>query len=257
MRWSSNILPMISQFPNAPLALAQIPILLRGEPAPMRFWIAEWRPARMCLYVALVIAGTAAFGMVVGTWRDPVQGLYNAIKFPLIVLLTAIGNGLLNGMLAPLLGTNISFRQSLVAVVMSFTIAAAVLGACSPIVAFVIWNAPALSATSADSRMTHSFILITVVAVIAVAGIAANVRLWHLLRQLSGSDSSSCPNCVGLARRQPSPGQPNFMDTPALRRVADVASAISPRRRVARKLFRVGFPLSSKAFLLAPTKTEL
>ncbi len=174
-----------------PFALAQIPTLLRGEARPIQLWIAEWSAARMCLYVAVIVAGTAAFGLVVGAWRDPVQGLYTAIKFPLIVLLTAAGNGLLNGMLAPLLGTNISFRQSLLAVLMSFTIAAAVLGACAPLIYFIIWNAPVLSATTASSTTTHSIILLTVVATIALAGIVANARLLQLLRQLSGSRGSA------------------------------------------------------------------
>lgn len=171
----------------APFALAQIPTLLRGEPQPIQLWIAHWSAARLWLYVAVIVAGTAAFGAAVGSWRAPVQGLYTAIKFPLIVLLTTLGNGLLNGMLAPLLGTNISFRQSLLAVFMSFTIAAAVLGAFAPLVYFAIWNAPALSTKGASSATTHSFILLTVVAAIAVAGIVANVRLLQLLRQLSGT----------------------------------------------------------------------
>jgi hypothetical protein len=176
---------------TAPFALAQIPTLLRGEPQPIQLWIAHWSAARLFLYVAVIIAGTAAFGLVVGAWRDPMQGLYTAIKFPLIVLLTAAGNGLLNGMLAPLLGTNISFRQSLLAVLMSFTIAAAVLGACAPLIYFIIWNAPPLSAKAASSAMTHSTILVMVVATIALAGIAANARLLQLLRQLSGSQASA------------------------------------------------------------------
>ena len=175
----------------APLALAQIPTLLRGEVRPIQLWIAEWSSARLCLYVAVIVAGTAAFGLVVGAWRDPVQGFYTAIKFPLIVLLTAAGNGLLNGMLAPLLGTNISFRQSLLAVLMSFTIAAAVLGACAPLIYFVIWNAPMLSDKTASASTTHSFILLMVVAAIALAGIVANARLLQLLRQLSGSPASA------------------------------------------------------------------
>lgn len=182
---------ILARTTDAPLALAQIPTLLRGEVHPIQLWIAEWSAARMCLYVVVIIAGTAAFGLVVGAWRDPVQGLYTAIKFPLIVLLTAAGNGLLNGMLAPLLGTNISFRQSLLAVLMSFTIAAAVLGACAPLIYFIIWNAPVLSVGTTGTATTHSIILLTVVATIALAGIAANARLLQLLRQLSGSQASA------------------------------------------------------------------
>lgn len=174
-----------------PLALGQIPTLLRGEPGPIQLWIGDWRASRVLLYAAVTVAGTAAFGMVVGSWRDPMQGLYTAIKFPLIVLLTALGNGLLNGMLAPLLGTNISFRQSLLAVLMSFTIAAAVLGACAPLIYFAIWNAPALANNTATAATTHGYILMMFVAVIALAGIVANARLLQLLRQLSGSQPSA------------------------------------------------------------------
>jgi len=177
---------------TAPLAIAQIPTLLRGEPGPIVLWIGEWRAARVALYISVIVAGTAAFGWALGAWRDPLQGLYTAIKFPLIVLLTALGNGLLNGMVAPLLGTNISFRQSLLAVLMSFTIAAAVLGACGPLIYFAIWNSPAYSAeVGGVTLMMHNVIFLALVAAMAVAGVAGNVRLYELLRNLSGSDGAA------------------------------------------------------------------
>jgi hypothetical protein len=89
-----------------------------------------------------------------------------------------------------LLGTNISFRQSLLAVLISFTIAAAVLGACSPLIYFIIWNAPAFSSQNQETTLTvHSFIFVAFVAAMAAAGIAGNLRLFQLLKQLSGSDS--------------------------------------------------------------------
>ena len=175
--------------PLSPVSLAQVPTLLRGEPGPILIWIGEWRASRVLLYVAVIIVGTASFGWTLGAWRDPLQGLYTAIKFPLIVLLTALGNGLLNGMLAPLLGTNISFRQSLLAVLMSFTIAATVLGACAPLIYFVIWNAPAFSLEARGAtQMMHNLTFLGLVAAMAVAGVAGNVRLYELLRQLSGRD---------------------------------------------------------------------
>ena len=146
----------------------------------------------MLLYSAVIVVGTAAFGGAVGVWRDPVQGLYTAIKFPLIILITALGNGLLNGMLAPLLGTHISFRQSLLAVFMSFTIAAAVLGACSPLMYFIVWNAPPFATRTDPATMTmHSFIFVALVAAMAAAGIAGNVRLLQLLRNISGNGTAA------------------------------------------------------------------
>jgi hypothetical protein len=172
-------------------ALEQIPTLLRGEARPIQSWIAEWNSSRMILYTLVIVAGTAAFGGAIGIWRDPLQAVYTAIKFPLIIMLTALGNGLLNGMLAPLLGINISFRQSLLAIFMSFTIASAVLGACSPLIYFMVWNTPPFDATSAAAGSTHRLIYFLLVAIMAIAGIAGNVRLLQLLRKLSGHDTSA------------------------------------------------------------------
>jgi hypothetical protein len=125
-----------------------------------------------------------------GWWRDPLQALYTAIKFPLIVLLTATANAMLNVMLAPLLGLNIPFRQSFLAILMSFTIAGAILGSFAPIVAFAIWNAPPLLEHSRETSGAYSFILFTFVVIIAFAGITSNFRLLQLLRHLSGGKRS-------------------------------------------------------------------
>jgi hypothetical protein len=81
---------------------------------------------------------------------------------------------------------NIPFRQSFSAILMSFVIAAAILGAFSPLLAFMVWNAPSMS-PEAVSGSTYSFIKLTHVAVIAFAGITGNVRLFQLLAQLGGS----------------------------------------------------------------------
>lgn len=169
------------------LTREEIPVLLRGEAGPTSEWVREWRAARVLLYVAIIFAGAGLFGAAIGCWRAPLQGIYSALKFPLVVLLTALGNALLNSMLAPLLGLNLNLRQSLLAVLMSFTIAAAILGAFSPLMFFVIWNTPPLEPGASISTTAHSFILLTETAIIALAGTMANVRLLQLLQNLSGS----------------------------------------------------------------------
>ena len=108
------------------------------------------------------------------------------IKLPLILLLTALGNALLNAMLAPLLGLNITLRQSFAAVLMSFAITAAVLGAFSPLLAFAVWNAPPMT-PDIKSTLVYGFIKLTHVVVIAFAGIVGNARLFQLLTQLGNS----------------------------------------------------------------------
>jgi len=165
---------------------ARLGLLLRGEVQALTAWSATWDPERIVRHIGIIVIGAGLYGAAMGFWRDPLQALYTAIKFPLIILLTATANAALNAMLAPLLGLNISFRQSFLAILMSFTIAGAILGSFAPIVAFVIWNAPPLGLRSAASAGPYAFILLTFVVVIAFAGVAANLRLLQLLRHLGG-----------------------------------------------------------------------
>jgi hypothetical protein len=165
---------------------ARLSVLLRGEVESLQSWSAQWNAPRLLSHLAIIIVGAGAYGATVGWWRDPLQALYTAIKFPLIILLTATGNAMLNVMLAPLLGLNIPFRQSFLSILMSFTIAGAILGSFAPIVAFVIWNSPPMSPNAWESAGPYCVILLTFVVVIAFAGITANLRLLQLLRKLGG-----------------------------------------------------------------------
>jgi hypothetical protein len=173
------------QAPSDKLNPREISVLLRGELEPITAWSGRWSARRFALYVAVIIVGAGLYGAAMGWWRDPQQALYVAIKFPLIILLTTAGNALLNAMLAPLLGLNIPFRQSCSAILMGFTVTAAILGAFSPLMAFLVWNAPPMSPEV--SGATYSFIKLSHVAAIAFAGTMGNARLFQLLAQLGGS----------------------------------------------------------------------
>jgi hypothetical protein len=162
-------------------------LLLRGEPLDLCEWLNRGERRRLVVCFATILIGAGSYGAAMGFWRAPIQGLYVAIKFPIIILLTTFANSLLNAMIAPLLGLNISLRQSFLAVLLSFTIVSAILGAFSPLAAFVIWNAPPLSSASQNFNSTYSFIQLMHVGVIAFAGIVGNLRLYQLLRQLSGT----------------------------------------------------------------------
>jgi hypothetical protein len=164
-----------------------LPILLRGEVGPIRNWLESSGTRRWVLCLAVILVGTALFGAAVGSWRDPLQAGYTAIKFPLIILMTTLGTGLLNAMLAPLLGLNLSLRQSLLAVLLSFTIAAAILGASSPLIYFLVWNTPPLVSNGRGATSAHSLLLVSQTVAIAFAGGSANLRLLQLLRELAGS----------------------------------------------------------------------
>jgi hypothetical protein len=169
---------------------SQISVLLRGDPPVLREWTERWEPRRLALWLSVIIGGAGGYGAAMGYWRDPLQALFVAIKFPLIVLLTTLGNALLNAMLAPLLGLNLGLRQSFLAVLMSFTITAAILGSFSPLVAFMVWNAPSIT-DARGSGGAYGVIQLTHVGVIAFAGIVGNLRLAQLLRLLSGKSATA------------------------------------------------------------------
>ena len=160
--------------------------LLRGEAAAISAWSGQWDARRLASHITIIVLGAGCYGAAMGWWRDPQQALFVAIKFPLILLLTALGNALINGMFAPLLGLNIPFRQSFSAVVMSFAITSAILGSFSPLIAFMTWNAPPMS-PQAVTGPAYSLIKLVHIVVIAFAGVVGNARLFQLLAQLGGN----------------------------------------------------------------------
>jgi hypothetical protein len=170
---------------NPSLTWRELPVLLRGEEQRLTRWLGASTGASVSVCVGLIVIGAGLGGAAMGAWRSPEQALYTAIKLPLILLLTTLGNGLLNALLAPLLGLNLGFRQTALAVLFSIAIAAVILGAFSPLVLFLVWNLPPMS--SAEQRGTaYAVMLVSQVAVIAFAGIASNLSLLRLLRSLGG-----------------------------------------------------------------------
>jgi len=167
---------------------AEIGSLLRGEAAQLDLCTERRNLWRLPVCLTVIVFGAGLYGAAMGCWRAPLQALYVAIKFPLIILLTTLGNALLNAMLAPLLGLNISLRQSMLAVLFSFTVASTILGAFSPLTAFMVWNTPSLSGSVNDVSIgTYNLVQLTHVAVIAFSGVAGNLRLAQFLHRLSGN----------------------------------------------------------------------
>ncbi len=160
--------------------------LLRGEAGRLTAWLST--PVRPWWEsVGLIVVGAGLYGAAVGGWRSPLQATFTATKLPLILLLTAGGNAALNAILAPLLGLNLGWRQTVLAILASFAIGAVILGSVSPLVWFQIWNLPAMEAGWDQRGQAFYLVQVTQVGVIAFAGIAGNLRLHQLLHHISGS----------------------------------------------------------------------
>jgi hypothetical protein len=162
-------------------------LLLRADPETLCAWLRNWRASRVGWCLLAIIGGAGLYGAAMGGWRNAQQALYTGLKLPLVLLLTTLGNGLLNGMLAPLLGLRLDFRQTLLVILMSFAITALVLGGLAPVAAFVVWNTPPLTSVTRLSSVNYGVLQLAHVAAISLAGVLGNVRLVPLLERWSGS----------------------------------------------------------------------
>jgi hypothetical protein len=155
--------------------------LLCGEPQTVVDWIDDRGAAGLVSCIGVIVVGCGLYGASVGLWRSPLQAVYVAVKMPLVILLTATGNAVLNGVLAQLLGTGLSFRQTSLAIIMSFAVAAIILASLSPLVLFLLVNTPPFSGDGHGGEV----MLVALVAAIAFAGIVANVRLLGFIEHAS------------------------------------------------------------------------
>ncbi len=157
--------------------------LLRGDSCDVAAWLDERNVPWWFSCVAVIVLGCGLYGGALGSWHGERQAAYAAVKFPLLVLLTTAGNAILNGMLAQLLGTGLSFRQTTLAILLSFTIMAMIVAAFSPLLLFQVANTPPIS----DGRAGHAPLQVMNFAIIAFAGVMANIRLLQVVEQFSGT----------------------------------------------------------------------
>lgn len=79
--------------------LEQIMVVCQGDPTAIRgVFVQQGSWLGFCL--SAIIIGSGIYCATIDLGRAPLQACYRAIKFPLLLLLTAAGNALLNGMLA-------------------------------------------------------------------------------------------------------------------------------------------------------------
>lgn len=171
-------------------AAAATPIsIVRGDARSCLLWLEpRYFVGKSMLAAAIIIAGCGLYGGAIGTWRDPMMGLFVGIKFPLLIFLTLIVNGLINGMLAMVIGSGLGFRQTIQCQLMSFMIFALMLGSLSPIAFGMAWNSPPSDSPDRElAQHAKDLQLLVHTLVIAWAGIIANHKLFRMLHAKTGS----------------------------------------------------------------------
>lgn len=133
--------------------------------------------------LALILVGGAAYGWVFGWWRGTEQALYAAIKLPLLLILVAVIAAVASSMLGTMLGARLSFAQTVVCLLASLGITAAILGGLAPISAFLVAHA-AEPSKDPSSLSTAQAILSWHVVVVGVAGWVGVSKLGTMLSRL-------------------------------------------------------------------------
>ena len=130
----------------------------------------------------LIVLGSALYGAAMGIWRGPDLAVYVAIKLPLLLIVTALVNSLAYGMWAARLGLELSIGECLRTVLLSFALAALVLGALAPVVGY--FSLALQRPTDPRALAAHNLLGLAHVAAVALAGTLAVARQVGWLRAL-------------------------------------------------------------------------
>ena len=170
-------------------SMRELPLLCQGRPEALKGWLENPTGARLAACVAAIVAGCGAYGFTLGLWRAPLMGGFVAVKLPLLIFLTLLTNGLLNGMLSQLLGSGLGFRQTMLAMLMSFAAFSLITGALSPVALMMVLDAPAPGEPGAQSA--YRVILLVHTAIIAFAGVTAHRRFYPVLAATSENPAAA------------------------------------------------------------------
>lgn len=157
-------------------------LLVRGEKTSLR-WVSELDRKAIPLCLATIFLGVGLYGASIGIWQGPKLATYTAIKLPLIILITLTVNGMINGMLAVLLGSRLSFTQTAFAILTAFTVFALIVGSLSPVTMAMALDLP--SPESLNAEVIHRRLLLTHTSIIALAGLVSTGRLFQLLTRFA------------------------------------------------------------------------
>ncbi len=156
--------------------------LLRGDIPALMDWLENPTSRGIFYCIGIIIAGCAAYGFSIGMWRSATMGTFVAIKMPTLIALTLLLNGLLNGIFGALLGGGLRFKQSLLCLLMTFTVTAAILGSISPITLMMAINMP--SADQPNIKSAHATYLLFHTALIGFAGFISCLHLKSFLKAI-------------------------------------------------------------------------
>lgn len=134
--------------------------------------------------VLFIVAASAAYGAVLAGWRSPRLSLYVAVKLPLLLLGTMCIVAVLNWVTATLFRSGLGFGQTLAVTFGAMSVSCWILLSLIPVTAFFTFFVAERSGSHDEMRLTHNYLLMTHILLIALAGLAGNSALRTGLRSV-------------------------------------------------------------------------
>lgn len=154
--------------------------LCLGDHQMLGKWLTHSPRRMLSSTIPCILCGCGLYGLSMGFWHGWEMGIYVALKLPLLIFCTLIVNGLLNGLLAQVLDSGISMRQSVQFLLTGFACMAIILGSLSPITLAMAMHAP--TPDSQESETFHAATLLFHTTLIAYAGTVSHLTLLGFLK---------------------------------------------------------------------------
>jgi hypothetical protein len=156
--------------------LYSMPSLCRADGAEAAKWMHNPTLARLMAAVGMILLGGGVYGFALGCWRAPEMGFYVALKLPALLLLVCLCNGLLNGLLALVMGSGLGFRQTVLAMLMSFAIFSMIVGSLGSMTILLALTIPGPQAVGAEAAYALNMVINVVL--MAFAGVISHRRFF-------------------------------------------------------------------------------
>jgi hypothetical protein len=131
-----------------------------------------------------IMVSSAAYGAVLAGWRSSLLSFYVAAKMPLLLVGTTSCAMMLNWMFATLKGSGMTFKQVIAVTYGAMGIACWILLGLLPVTALFTFFVATGEGTHAEQQLTHNYLLMTHIVLIALAGIAGSSALRQGLEKI-------------------------------------------------------------------------
>ncbi|MGI9076716.1 MAG: hypothetical protein ACR2G6_05205 [Gemmatimonadaceae bacterium] len=143
---------------------------------------AERLPALWLWLMAVMAICAGTYGAVFGMWHGTRLAFYVAVKFPLVLMVTAGLTMIINWILAAAVGIPLRFLQVAVLTFLTLAIASVILVSLAPIAWLFTLSAPE---PSRDARTAHNLLYLLHTAFVGAGGAVGSRVLWTALARVA------------------------------------------------------------------------